>query len=1815
MALRDWDRHWRRVGHGDGEYSTVEGFVELVDVQLVAGWVWRANIPDVPLRVEAVVNDEIVGVALADVPRSDLAAAGKGMGRHGFVLELLRPLTEGEEPLIRLADQRSIAIGATGVFVLAPEPEAAVVEAVPATAFVPDHVEGFIEYTSHEGATGWVWSADAPDQSLAVEAVLDGVVIGLTLADIPREDLAVAGKGAGRHGFILPYDDFIGADSDPIVRLMVRPSLTLTAQGVVDMAADDAPPPVPVEGYVELLTRDGVSGWVWQSDVPDIALRVEAVLEGTVIGSASADMLREDVAAAGMGSGRYGFSLLFDAPISGDVIPTIRVVEYPNIILGGAAGEVHLVEGSLPIPSVGDKPIDPAQVEGYIELLTRHGATGWVWRSDAPDAALTIEAVLNGEVISTATADLRRDDLLASGLGTGSYGFVLKFPAPLGGEIMPQIRLSAQPDVVLGGAAGTLEMRDLERERAGGAAPSAKPDPSVVEGYIEEVTRRGVTGWAWRSDAPNAPVTVEAELDGEIIGSVLADDAREDLAAAGKGSGRHGFILRFDRPLVGRGIPQVRIADQPAIVLGGAAGTILLTETPGTPAADVVWKKPVQAEPVQPKPAVTPNERPRSPMLTVDPERGPKLNFKQFHGHAAYDPARPNVMVVAHAAAPHLFGSERSFIDMVRGIASLGYNVYVVLPRNAPDYTNMLRRYAVHVSTFAYGWWKKDEAINPEAVEQFCQMIRAMKIKVVHSNTIMLRECLRAARQCDVQSMVHVRELIDHDATLVDVIGSSCDKIIDEIRSSANWVIGNSEITSKVFQKKGRTFTVYNTVDLKELEMENPVRDGKISFGLVSSNIPKKGLADIVEVARLCEKRCPKAEFVIIGPESEAVKALKAGQAEGTVPKNVVFPGYAASPAEAMAQVNVIMSLSHFAESFGRTVLEAMAARRPVIAYAWGAIPELVEDGVTGHLIPYLTPAAAVEHVERFCNDPSLVQSMGEAGRTRAHAKFGLGKYAEQMRVAYDTVFEQINRHAAMTGPVVKPAKLPTLKTVNDAPKIAYFCWHFPVPSETFVLSEVKELVDRGYDVMVFCRQSPHKDFDPGFKVRYERVASMEDLAQKLIDTGRTIVHAHFVYPTVTDMVWPACEKANIPFTFMAHAQDIFKYSNDEKNRLAEIGQSPLCVRMFTLSQFHLDFVISRGFPREKVVINPNAVDTSRFTTAFQPGKEARTQRRIIAVHRFVPKKGLDLLIKAAPAIRDLGLRIELYGYGDSEAEYRALIDELKLDNVFICGKLSHDEIPAVMQRADLFACPSVRTADGDMDGIPTSIVESMAAGVPILTTNIAGIPDLVVDGITGIMAEPDPHSVADAIRRYYAMPDNQVAAMIKAAQKKALQKHDVGRAVDVLTRVWENRTVDIVIVSWNGLTELEGVIARIQQNTSLPYHLIICDNKSSREAVADHLDAVWDRSENVTIIHNDSNAMVGPGTNAAVDQGVSDVVIYVCGKEGFSFSQGWEIPFVHAFKHDDKVGLAGTVEKSPTYLTGADYPKGIRLFDKFRNKNFATDNPDRPFGHVQGGLFGMRRSMYDEIGGFSYTVPHDYTDVEYSYYVESRGWKMGPVENIVALFNKTRPSLSQRFDETVVVAHPCMLDELETFDAVRAGKLFHCNICDWFGEAFKNEAAECPSCGSGRNDRTLYRWLGESAYMFRRLPCLSVGIEGQMDAVWAKQFQGPRLTMDDLLSELYAKGRMPNKDGGLHLVLVRMDASDAGDVGLMARELKRLLKPQGGTAIFQLKDERASWGELADIVERAMVRSGFNGGVEYLSTSRAVQHAYSPMLVFTPAG
>ena len=190
--------------------------------------------------------------------------------------------------------------------------------------------------------------------------------------------------------------------------------------------------------------------------------------------------------------------------------------------------------------------------------------------------------------------------------------------------------------------------------------------------------------------------------------------------------------------------------------------------------------------------------------------------------------------------------------------------------------------------------------------------------------------------------------------------------------------------------------------------------------------------------------------------------------------------------------MNVVLNFSHFAESFGRTVLEAMAARRPVIAYEWGALPELVVHDLTGFLIPFRQPLQALPAVKLLCDYSEKIAEMGAAGRRIAEQRYSKHEYARSLQNVYDSVFAELdNKRLGKLyretgkpigkdgrGEILPPrvrANTPEL-TLNQTQvaaeqhsvlRIGYFCWHFPVPSETFVLTELRHLVAQG--TMSWC--------------------------------------------------------------------------------------------------------------------------------------------------------------------------------------------------------------------------------------------------------------------------------------------------------------------------------------------------------------------------------------------------------------------------------------------------------------------------------------------------------------------------------------------------------------------------------------------------------------------------------------------------------------------------------------------------------------------------------------------------------------------------
>jgi glycosyltransferase involved in cell wall biosynthesis len=1035
------------------------------------------------------------------------------------------------------------------------------------------------------------------------------------------------------------------------------------------------------------------------------------------------------------------------------------------------------------------------------------------------------------------------------------------------------------------------------------------------------------------------------------------------------------------------------------------------------------------------------------------------------------------------------------------------------------------------------------------------------------------------------------------------------------VTAAADFLICNSQATSAIFPEGIPKATISNCIDLERFDLINTIDPQRIVIGMISSNLPKKGIFDFVEVAKLVRPQAPQAVFRLIGPENEHTGRIAAEH-----PGLIEMAGYCDDALHAIGQCNIILNLSHFQESFGRTVLEGMAARRPLVVYDWGALNELVKNGVNGYLVPFKDVAAVARRVGQLVAEPALIAGMGKAGRTLSE-DFGKPLYAERLQTAYRTILGAVPTAGTAPAPVSTPAPRTDAPPMHEGkPRIAYFLWHFPVPSETFVLSELKELIATGHDVQVFCKESPYPEFVPDFRISWQRVTSPEQLALRLRESGRSVIHAHFTYPTVTNFVWPACEIARIPFTFIAHAQDIFKTQNIEKNRIAEIVASELCLRVVTLGRFHRRFLEDQGVAAHKILINPNAVDVSQHPFADPLPRFGRPIRKVCALQRFVEKKGIRDLILAASDPRMRGIQFDLYGYGPLEGEYRALIASLGLTNVTLQGAIkTKDELIAMFAEHDLLISPCVVSADGDMDGIPTVLVEGMLCGIPVISTQISSVPDLIRDGIDGQHCTPgEPTTITEAIIAYAALHPMRREAMLLSARRKAEENHCSKRLMKRLSEIWTGRTVDIVIVSWNNLPELKEVISRIRTYTGMDYRLFIVDN-NSQEPIKDYLREAGALHDNLRIILQPANTFVGPATNTAMDAGSSDFAVYVCAKEGMALRANWEAPLIEYMERNPEVGLAGTLCHSPEYLNGAGYAKSLPLFAKFRNQQFAVAHPERVFRHVQGGLFILRRAMYREIGGFSEAVPHNHTDTEYSYYAESRGWRLGQVPKMLALFIKSRPGILSRIDEDVRIMHPGSLELNPLLDSIAQEKTRLCNLCEWHGSTFAGSAGDetCPQCGSRPLDRTVWRFLAESTFLYRRLVALWINPHPALLPHWKRQFQGKTLEVAELLAAIRSAGKFDARSGGTSIINLQnaVGALNPADLALLLRECARLLTPQG---IIMVSEDITPTGATGTASRAGLVQEfaaqGFALEREVRYASSVVRYDWQPLFIFVRA-
>ena len=359
-----------------------------------------------------------------------------------------------------------------------------------------------------------------------------------------------------------------------------------------------------------------------------------------------------------------------------------------------------------------------------------------------------------------------------------------------------------------------------------------------------------------------------------------------------------------------------------------------------------------------------------------DPKAGFLPTFEGKLSHLSTE--RERVLLFAHTSGATLFGAERSFLDMVQRISREGFAPVVILPslQNA-DYFERLIEISAAVEVLPQRWRHCLHPPDPNTVEAIQALIRKHRPRELHVNTLVLEAPLIAARAESVASVMYVRELPEEDPALCRTLGMGPETLRQVLLKQVDRFVMPSKVVAEWLDCPERCTVRPNAVDDKLFDL--PFEPGRIlRIGLVSSNIEKKGIGDFAIAAKMVAALGPAMRFLLIGPQTPDLRFLE------PAPHNLEVCDYARSPHEAIAQVDVIVSLSHFAESFGRTVLEAMAAGRPVVCYDRGAPPSLVVNGKTGLVVPADCVASVADAVMALDVARLQLNKMSRAARIRA---------------------------------------------------------------------------------------------------------------------------------------------------------------------------------------------------------------------------------------------------------------------------------------------------------------------------------------------------------------------------------------------------------------------------------------------------------------------------------------------------------------------------------------------------------------------------------------------------------------------------------------------------------------------------------------------------------------------------------------------------------------------------------------------------------------------------------------------------------------
>jgi glycosyltransferase involved in cell wall biosynthesis len=311
---------------------------------------------------------------------------------------------------------------------------------------------------------------------------------------------------------------------------------------------------------------------------------------------------------------------------------------------------------------------------------------------------------------------------------------------------------------------------------------------------------------------------------------------------------------------------------------------------------------------------------------------------------------------------------------------------------------------------------------------------------------------------------------------------------------------------------------------------------------------------------------------------------------------------------------------------------------------------------------------------------------------------------------------------------------------------------------------------------VLFCRYHPRKSF--GFDMRVFRQAVY--LAGVLKEKGIDHVHAPWanMYAFVAQL---AARLLSIPYTVQARAYDIHR-NTSVAGLPAKLVNADFVVTNARYNQSVLEPLLPRG-GKGKVHVIYEGIDLNRVRPA-RPKKDADSVLKMLAVANLVEAKGLEYLIRACKILKDRGRSISCEIIGRRmPAESNTFIRLEKLrralaleDEVVFLGPQSFDVVLQKYGEADIFVLPSVVAPNGSGDVTPNALIEAMAMQLPVISTRSRGIPEIVEDGVSGILVPArNERALAEAIIRL--ADDKELRSRLgKNARKRVEERFDIHR-------------------------------------------------------------------------------------------------------------------------------------------------------------------------------------------------------------------------------------------------------------------------------------------------------------------------------------------------------------------------------------------------------------------------------------------------------